>query len=134
MYNLKLENLNIPNAVAPEVLRGIVDSTQRGFVQSVLQRLEIPGRTGIYRDWGSPWYGYSRVQVGAFEERLEQANQAKNDACVRALEHSTIQQWLEIYVNQHPLGSVSAFFDRCKNVDFTGTAAFFVKEQPVIMA
>ena len=94
--------MQLDNDQSADLLHRLIANGQRNYLESGLRRLEIPGRTKIYKAFGWSWNYYNNGMPNVDETEKDGL---KAD-CIRAiLSNSHILDWVQQYCKEYTLNN-----------------------------
>tara|TARA_B100000131_G_C17893779_1_gene523474 strand:- start:38 stop:421 length:384 start_codon:yes stop_codon:yes gene_type:complete len=115
MLGIDITHLDINPEKQVELLRRIIHSTERYFLEGMLRKLNVPGRTRIYKTFG--WsFNYNHTD---WEESRNERDNRERLAVEEILRHTDFLVWAEAYMKNYTIQNWLRVFEE-SNINLDG--------------
>ena len=115
MLGIDITHLDINPEKQVELLRRIIHSTERYFLEGMLRKLNVPGRTRIYKTFG---WSFAYNHGTDWNEQQEDRGRRETLAAEEILRHTDFLVWAEAYMEQYTIRNWLRVFEESKiNLD-----------------
>ena len=103
-FDIDISHLNLSPEDQRSLLYGMIHNTERWFLQTMLRKMDIPGRTKIYNLFG--WGGGSVYNTApdTWEEQRHQRSENQMEAIDQILSQTEFTDWAKPFISDYTIG------------------------------